>query len=1076
MKPKRASLGKTTRPSLSGILPRPRLFDLLDAARERSTVWVAGPPGCGKTTLVASYLDHTRATCLWYQVDEGDAEAATFFYYLGLAAAELNQGGEPLPLLTPEYHAALPVFTRRYSQALFACLKTPFTVVLDGWQEIPAFSPMHEVLRDALAELPAGGSVIVLSRAGPPPALARLRANSAIAAIGWEELRLTRAELESIARQRKPQIAAAALGQLYERTQGWAAGLVLMLEQDMQGGAKEGFSALPDAGAGQPVFDYLAGEILQKSDAGTQEFLLRTAFLAQMTSAMAEQLTADARAGQILASLHRNNYFVSLRQAGPEPVFQYHPMFRDFLLARARESLPKERRRELQRASASLMQAAGLGEEAVSLHRDAHDWEAMARAIGEQAPAMLAQGRGETLLRWVEDLPPETRDRHPWVVYWAASSRAQLAPREGRLMHEKAFELFRAASPADLTGMALAASGAMDAILYELDDFSLLDRWIAVLDESQKAGVAYPDRAVEARVACSMVFSLTLRQPQRRDLEQWIERALACAREVREPNLGMFVGLLCSLTLMWTGLYAKAMGLVEAMRRLGRLPGVSSFSQLTLKNVEAMYYMLTADREACLKAMQEGLEIARATGVHTWTFQLLVYGYGGALGGGDLAAARAIAPQLEAGAAAAGRFNLCLYHHFQAWQAMLAKDAMRALREERTALRMAVEVGCPYFEVLCRLALAEILAECGDERKCVSQLQQLRPVVEAINNRHLEFTCLTGVGRLALEHGRQRPGLSSLRRGLGLGREYGYEHFLWWRAESMASVCAHALAADIEPDYVRSLIRRRGLWAEPPRHAVEAWPWAFRVASLGGFRLLRNEEPLATTGKAQRRPLDMLKVLVALGGERVSEESVTEALWPRIDGDSAHRSFTSTLHRLRKLLGEDRAVLLHEGRLTLDRRYFWIDAWAFNALLLEIEGEAARLSATADAERLQRRAERLLRLYRGPFMAGEADQAWYVQPRERMRQRFVRAMTGIGRRWEEGGEAERAAACYERCLEADPLAEGFYRSLILCYQRLQRRAEAIEAYNRCRKALAAVAVEPSAETRALFESLVQSGT
>jgi DNA-binding SARP family transcriptional activator len=519
-----------------------------------------------------------------------------------------------------------------------------------------------------------------------------------------------------------------------------------------------------------------------------------------------------------------------------------------------------------------------------------------------------------------------------------------------------------------------------------------------------------------------MVFSLTLRQPQRRDLQAWVERALACARKVTESNLKIFVGLLCALTLMWTGLYDKAQALIEAMRRVASGAGVTPFSLLTLKNVEAMYCMLTAEREGCRKAAREGLEIARSTGVHTWTFQLLVYEYGGALAAGDLPDAALVARQLEAHLVGAGRLNLCLYHHFQAWEAMLRKDLMRALQQERIALRMAVEAGCPYFEVLCRLALAEVLAECGDERKSIAHLQQLRPVVEAVNNRHLEFTCLVGVGRLALEHGRQRPGLNSLRRGLALGREYGYTHFLWWRPSAMARVCAHALEAGIEPDYVRSLIKRRGLAPDALPLSVKGWPWAFRVHTLGGFRLLRHDEPIAAEGKAQRRPLAFLQVLVAQGGERVPEERVTEALWPRIDGDSAHRSFNSTLHRLRKLLGEDRAVLLHEGKLSLDRRYFWTDAWAFDELVAEIDAATRPGRAGPDAARLDAFAERLLDLYRGPFLATEAEATWQLERRDQLRSRFARAVAALARSWAQAGQLTRAADIIEKCFEIDPLA------------------------------------------------------
>ena len=177
------------------------------------------------------------------------------------------------------------------------------------------------------------------------------------------------------------------------------------------------------------------------------------------------------------------------------------------------------------------MEQAGRIEDAVALYRDGHEWGEMARLIEVHAAALVAQGRGETIARWVEELPAEVQPSAPWTIYWAAASQAQLTPRESRLLYEKAFELFRTGG--DGVGMVLAASGAMFAILYELDDCSLLDRWIAVLDEAEKIGCRPPSAAAEARVACSMFISLTLRQPQRRDIKQWIERALAARRVSR---------------------------------------------------------------------------------------------------------------------------------------------------------------------------------------------------------------------------------------------------------------------------------------------------------------------------------------------------------------------------------------------------------------------------------------------------------------------------------------------------------------------------------------------------------------
>jgi len=62
---------------------RERLFAKLDGAREHrpGSAWWA--PRRRQTTLVASWLDARGIKGIWSQVDPGDADLATFFYYLG---------------------------------------------------------------------------------------------------------------------------------------------------------------------------------------------------------------------------------------------------------------------------------------------------------------------------------------------------------------------------------------------------------------------------------------------------------------------------------------------------------------------------------------------------------------------------------------------------------------------------------------------------------------------------------------------------------------------------------------------------------------------------------------------------------------------------------------------------------------------------------------------------------------------------------------------------------------------------------------------------------------------------------
>lgn len=289
--------------------------------------------------------------------------------------------------------------------------------------------------------------------------------------------------------------------------------------------------------------------------------------------------------------------------------------------------------------------------------------------------------------------------------------------------------------------------------------------------------------------------------------------------------------------------------------------------------------------------------------------------------------------------------------------------------------------------------------------------------------------------------------------------------------EFRARLCMLALEQRIEVEFVVNLIRKCRIAA--PEGAPENWPFPLRIHALGQFSLLRDGVPIAMEGKAQRKPLDLLRVLVAHGatspGTGMQTEALIDLLWPDLEADAPKASFDMTLMRLRKLLQVDGALRLAEGRLWLEPRIVWCDVAAFEQdcaalnTLLDAPGSALRLSAAA----------RRLRSRQGNKLFGHsAVEPWSIVPRERLARQFAQAVSAYGQHLEAQHAWIAAISLYEQGLADDVFAEPWTRGLMRCHLALDQPAAALRCYERCRALLAGVLkVRPSAETLALRERI-----
>jgi ATP/maltotriose-dependent transcriptional regulator MalT/DNA-binding SARP family transcriptional activator len=1036
----------------------------MDNALAKPVAWIRGPSGSGKSSLVASYLASRNLPHIWYQVDEGDSDCATLFYYLGLAAKKVApDDSTPLPLLTKEYQQGLVVFTRRYFENLFGRLPPSSVIVIDDYHEVGAGSQFHDVIQHALEEIPQGINVILISRDDPPSTLARLRSRRRIGFISWEELRLNADEIGGIVQVHgDTPLSANGAGLLLEKTGGWIAGVLLMLER---GDSIEVPGKINKQEVAS-VFDYFACEVFDKTDIPIQDFLLKTAFMQQFTSQMAYRLTGNSAAESILTELHSRNYFTET-YAGTELDYQYHPLFREFLIHRALDLFPESLISQIKQASAEILEEYGRTDLAAELYLTARDWDSISRLVNRTAPALTSQGRSATLESWISRIPRVVLDETPWLQHWLGVCRFTDHILEARSLFESSLKLFRTGG--DVAGMYLSWTGIANSFRYKLENLQALDQWIAVLDEIMRDYPAFPTPKIELRLSISMYTSLVLRQTDHQRIAEWEERVLS----LLEKNTNIFLHVQAVYAMMlhelWRGNYARMRILLDSVRMPMAQKNTPHLATIQMKSMEAFYYWVTAQGDLCRRAVDEGMAMAQTSGIDLLNSRMMICKAQAAMIEEDASQLEKCYRDLGSCQPQDNNVNVSNYYFCWTMIALLGNDITRATSCIEAAESPVRKSGSYFHECLWHLGKAQVLLARKNNAESLLHVTKALNLSRHIKSCNLEYMSLLTAAWILFCRKDEEDGLQMLRQAMALGREHDYEYCMWWDPRMVAPLCVKALESGIEVAYVRQLVRRRRLKPEEIPLSCANWPWPIRVYTLGDFSIAVDDLPLQFTGKVQKKPIEMLKVLIALGGAERSEGQISDLLWPEVDGDTARNSFKVTLHRLRQLIGHEEAVQVRSGRLAMDKRFFWTDAWAFEQLL----NAAQMLGESGAEEEAVRLTEKAQDLFRQHFLEGKGDKPWALSLRARLKNKFVLNTIALGNLYQSRGNREKALVGYLRGLELVPHSEDIYQNLIKFYLANGLRAEAITAYRNCKLALAEIGIAPSAMTESIYKTALK---
>jgi len=341
---------------------------------------------------------------------------------------------------------------------------------------------------------------------------------------------------------------------------------------------------------------------------------------------------------------------------------------------------------------------------------------------------------------------------------------------------------------------------------------------------------------------------------------------------------------------------------------------------------------------------------------------------------------------------------------------------------------------------------------------------------------------------LSMEQGNLDAALEQAQQAVACANAWGHAFYRGIASLQLATVllrtsgqtAPNGLTAQAALEHAESLLSGYGvpIWwrrIQQPRPAMK-WVsergWEIEVCMLGDVRVRFRARELTPDGWVSPRTRALFCHLILTQGRPLHADTLCEQHFTHLDIERARVNLQTTIsavrRSLRRALGEEAGEWLRYD----SGFYRWAPEHSWTADAFEFERIARDALALSDPHAQQERLEEALQIYRGDLLPEFAEEEWCLTHYHRLRALYLECLLMRAQLASLMGHHVEVIEYGERLLEHDPCDEAAARLLMQAYRALGRRADALQVYARCQKALAELLdTTPSEPTRQLYESL-----